>query len=157
MPPGAIRIQKTPKMQETKACFFVQFIQARDLLRDTYQALGNFKKPGQAGPSQNPCRFTFRIMASCWQVQTLYSKDGHVRGVRIRIREDGVGAEFSQLLPNLASGTNVLNQLVRTGGKNPKNSKNANARTPAHCWAKDPHPAKRSNIATGSLPGNQKA
>ena len=96
--------------------FFLISPQARDLLRDTYQSLGNFKKPGPEGNDKNPTKYTFRIMASCWQIQTLYRKDGKVKGAHLRIREDGVGAEFSQMPPNLALGKNILNQLSRTGG-----------------------------------------
>ena len=43
----------------------ILFLQARDLLRDTSQALGNFKKPAPEGKPENPARFTFRPMAEC--------------------------------------------------------------------------------------------
>ena len=50
--------------------------QARDLLRDTSQARGNFEKPGDEGQRQSPSRFKFRAMEACWQIQTLTSKEG---------------------------------------------------------------------------------
>lgn len=72
------------------------------------------KKPGHEGPNQSPSRFTFRSMGEGWQVQTLYIREqGQVKGAHVRIRADGVGGEFSQLLPNLELGTNLTNQLAR--------------------------------------------
>ena len=46
-------------------------LQARDLLLDTSQVLGNFKKPGSEGYPENPARFKFRPTASCWPEEKL--------------------------------------------------------------------------------------
>ena len=81
-----------------------------DLMRDCFKAPGNFRKPGEVGRVANPERFTFRAMSSCRGAQILYS----------RIREGGVGSEFSQLSSKLAIGANVLNQTVRGKGRNAK-------------------------------------
>ena len=102
---------------ESHARFPLLFLQARDLLRDTYQSLGSFKKPGQEGSNQSPCRLATRAMEACRKAQILHIKEGQVKGVRLRIIEDGVGREFSQLLPNLSLGTNLTNQLTMGKGE----------------------------------------
>ena len=114
-------------------------------MRGTYRALGDFEHRQRSGPSKSrtlratlsarsahvgnqkndPNNQTtqtlilFRAMAACWEIQVLYRKEQSlVKGAHIRIVEEGATNEFSQMIPNLEIGRNLLNRQSRGKGGN---------------------------------------
>ena len=70
-------------------------LRSGDLLRDAFQAVWNFKKPGEEGQRPNLSRFTFRAMAAFWEIQIYHIRDqGLSKGAHIRIREEGAGSGY---------------------------------------------------------------
>lgn len=90
----------------------------RDVLADAANQVHRFKQH----PAGAMCReFSCRTIACIWQCQTPQDSDKtSTNGPQIKIKEDGVGAELSQILSKVAHGRNILNHLVRTGGQNMK-------------------------------------
>ena len=90
------------------------------------------------------------------QIQTRTDRAGAIKGVHIRIREDGVVGEFSQMLPNLSLGRNLMNQLVRGTGENTRQTERTLTLGRLLIVGKKPHTSKDSNVTTGRFPGHQK-
>ena len=73
--------------------------------------------------------YVFRDIASVWKPQILYIRDRvAVKEVRVRIRDDGVGAEFDEMLSKMSLVANIFESVGEMGwAKFTTNSRKTNA------------------------------